>query len=59
MTEEEKLTKFKSSIEDMIAVVERLNPVCDKTADLLQMLELATTNDGQLKLIIAMVTPRK
>lgn len=47
---------FKSSLEDVIAFGERLLPYCDSVQDLIEIAQLALSNDGQLALLLSLVT---
>ena len=49
---------FRSSLEDIVAISEKLSPVCDSISDLVEMCKLALTNDGQLNLIMNLVTKK-
>ncbi len=46
---------FRDSLEDLITVAGALVGHCDSIADLVGMMELALTNDGQLSVIMALV----
>lgn len=46
---------FRSSLEDLVAIAGALAPCCDSVADLVGMIELALTNDGQLKTLMTLV----
>lgn len=56
---EDKIEKFRASLEDLSVVAEKLLPVCPATADLLGMVRLAMENDGQLRLLMATVLSAK
>lgn len=46
---------FRSSLEDLVAIAGALAPLCDSVADLVGMIELALTNDGQLNVLMTLV----
>lgn len=48
---------FKKSLEDLIPIAERLAPYCEKVSDLVGIIELALSNQGQLRLIISTLLP--
>ena len=50
---------FRSSIKDLLTIAEKLTPFCERTADMVQMLELAIENDGQLNFLMFTVLPKK
>lgn len=53
---QELMANFRSSVEDLLPILAKLgNPICNSIDELYNMLELATINDGQLKLIMTMV----
>jgi len=43
---------LRSSLQDVVSLVEKLLPICDSTEDLLEVCKLALENDAQLKLLI-------
>ena len=43
---------FRSSIEDLITIAEKLSPYCSSVEELVGLLQLALTNDAQLKMIL-------
>lgn len=47
---------FRSTLEDLLLVATKLSPYCQQTSDLVGMVQLAIDNDGQLKLLIKLVT---
>lgn len=49
---------FRSSLEDIIAISEKLASVCESIEDLVEICKLALTNDGQLKIIMNLVTKK-
>lgn len=56
---EQKLTaeeSFRSSLEDVVAITEKLVTLCSSTGDLCEMCRVALTNDGQLALLMDKVT---
>ena len=50
---------FRSSLEDVIAVVEKLGRVCQTTEELVEVCRLALTSDAQLRLLMREVTNKK
>lgn len=56
---EQKLTaeeSFRKALEDVVAISERLAPLCPGTEDLTELCKLALTNDGQLALLMDKMT---
>lgn len=45
------IDQFRDCLTDMVVVAEKLLPVCESTADLLGVMKLAVSNDGQLKML--------
>lgn len=50
---------FRSGLEDVAAIVQRLEPYCQTTAELAEMIELAKRNDGQLRILMEKVLQGK
>ena len=46
---------FRESLKDFVTVSKALSPICHSTDELIQIVELALENDGQLKIIMGMV----
>lgn len=44
--------KFRSSLEDLLALAKKFLPVCERVEDLIGMVQLAIENEGQLKLLL-------
>lgn len=53
------MQSFRSSLEDVITIAEKLTPLCETVSDLVGMVRLATENDGQLKLLYELVMRNK
>lgn len=52
---EQKLTaeeQLRSSIEDVISLAKKLQPICTTTQEMIEVCELALTNDAQLKMLM-------
>lgn len=49
---------FRSVLEDLAAVAERLEPTCKTTEELIGVAKLALENDGQLRLLM-LITQQK
>lgn len=49
---------FKSSLEDVVAVASKLAPFCRTVEEMIGMAQLALENEGQLRLLMIMVTKR-
>lgn len=52
---EQKLTveeSFRKALEDVIEISSKLSSACESTAELVEVAQLALTNDGQLKLLL-------
>lgn len=50
---------FRNSLDDIVAVAEKLLPFCHTVEDLIGMAKLATKNDGQLRLLMGMVAGKR
>lgn len=50
---------FRESIQDLIVVCEKLSENCESVEDLAGMLNLALTNEGQLKFLMSLITRKK
>ena len=61
MTEQKQTAEesFRSSLEEIIVISEKLTPYCNTVQDLIGMAKLALDNDGQLKLLMASVLQKK
>lgn len=59
VTPEDIEASFRSSLQDVIEVAKRLSPHCESVDDLVELLELALTNDGQLRFVMGKVAKRK
>lgn len=62
VTEQAKQTaeeSFRSSLEDVIAISEKLYPYCNSVQDLVGIAKLALENDGQLRLLMSSVLQKK
>lgn len=46
---------FRDSLEDLITIAGALAPHCENMKDLVGLLELAMTNDGQLSILMSLV----
>lgn len=55
----EEIESFLSSLEDLIAIADKLAPFCKMTEELIGMAKLATENDGQLRLLMGIVSSGK
>lgn len=51
--------KFRSSLEDVAVIVRKLSAVCLTPEEMAQMVELAQTNDGQLRVLMLMVQAKR
>lgn len=49
---------FRESLQDVITLVRKLEPFCKSTGELVDILELATMNVGQLNILISTVTKK-
>ena len=47
--------KFRSSLEDVAVIIKKLSAVCLTPEEMVQMVELAQTNDGQLRTLMLIV----
>lgn len=54
-TQEELEESFRSSLNDLIVLADKLSTHCKSVGDLIGMAKLATENDGQLRLLMATV----
>ncbi len=50
---------FRESLTDLVAIGEALGEHCESVSDLVQIAHLATTNDGQLKILMSLVATQK
>lgn len=50
---------FRSTLEDVALIATKLSPYCSETKDLVGMIQLALENDGQLKLLINLVSAQQ
>jgi len=53
------LESFRNSLEDTISILKGVGPLCSDIDQLIDMLNLAISNDSQLQLIMAHITPRR
>ncbi len=53
---EKQVALFKDGLQDAIAIVTKLAPICDNFKDLVGMCELALSNDAQAKLLMKIVS---
>ena len=51
--------KFREGLLDLVAFAEKVAPVCVTVADLIGMCSLALSNDGQLRLLMAVANPKR
>lgn len=49
---------FRSSLDDVVTILERVAPLCKSHEELLDMLRLARENMGQLRLLMQTVMQR-
>lgn len=56
---EEVALAFRQSLDDTIAILETVGPICTDIDELIQMLSLARKNDSQLHLIMHQVMPTR
>lgn len=49
---QEDITNCRENLSDLIALLQRLGPICDSFSELISMCELALVNDGQCKLLL-------
>lgn len=56
LTQEEIEEKFKEEIDGLIQIAQKLAPYCQTIEEMVEMLDLAKVNPGQLRLIITLVT---
>ena len=50
---------FRQDLPGVWLVLEKLQPLCEKTADLQEMIEVALKNDGQLNLLMTLIQTKK
>ncbi len=59
MTEEQVIAEsFRSSLDDVISVLEGIGPLCSDIGELIAMLTLAQRNDSQLALVMRHLAPK-
>lgn len=56
---EEKLASFRESLKDVVVIVQKLGPLVSSVAQLAEVCELATTHDGQTRLLYSLVAEGK
>lgn len=56
---EEALASFRSSLEDLVVISEKLSPLCKTVEEMIGMTELAIKNDAQLRLLFNMVNTKR
>lgn len=49
--------RFRSALEDAVMILKKLAPKFGSVSDMAASMELALTNDGQLQLLMDIVTP--
>lgn len=49
---------FRSCLEDLIPVVQKIGPYCKNIEELIDLCELALTSDAQLKILMSIVTKK-
>ena len=49
---EEFVAQTRDSLQDVITIVDRLEPYCQTVSELSEMLTLALENDGQMRLLL-------
>lgn len=47
--------QFRSSLDDVLEISKKLSNICQTPAQMCEMIELALNNDGQLRLLMAVV----
>lgn len=50
---------FRSSLEDFVVIAKALSSSCHSTNDLIQVVELAIENDGQLDILMTLTANRQ
>lgn len=50
------MDEFRSNLEDVVNLAKKLSSVCETTAELVEVCELALNNDAQLKLLFKEAT---
>ena len=51
--------QFAESFKEVLAVIEKLSPFCKSPDDMIDMLRLALKSDGQLRLLIAVLSAER
>ena len=51
--------QFRDGLLDVAAVVEKLLPFCEQSKELLEVVQLALTNDAQLKILLKALEPSR
>lgn len=51
--------QFRSALQDVVAIGEKLSPYCKSVEELTGMVELALLNDAQLRLLMELVSKGK
>ena len=50
---------FRDALVDVVRIGEELEPICGNVGELIQICQLALSNDGQLRLLMDRLTPKK
>lgn len=50
--------QFREQLDDLVQIGTKLAAVCSSVTELVELMELARTNDGQLRLILSQVLPQ-
>lgn len=51
--------KFRSSLQDVAAITERLSSVCKTPEEMVSVINLAMENDAQLRILMKLVLEKK
>lgn len=52
---QEEMESFRSSLEDLLTIADKMIPYCKTTEEIIGMARLATENDGQLRLLMSLI----
>lgn len=61
MADEKKtiLDTFRESLKDAIVIVKELANHCESFSDAVSIMELASENDGQLRMLVSLMNPKQ
>jgi hypothetical protein len=58
-TQEEVERSFRTALEDVVSIIRKLSPYCNKFDEMIEMVEHGMINDGQLRLLMHIISEKK